>query len=167
MKNKLIPLLAFVLLTTSDQKHRRDKYDDVIGYTLFLKQSLNPGMFTPCDEDGNVLEKPSDEDMERFKGLAFGDFSCDYTRIFEYIEAKERVLFEDWKVSIQDTDNGDVIYDFEFQDIEFSYNKSEDVFMDSHGEWLAFSTIEDLALLADVMGTEVLLTELAMNKIKS
>ena len=39
--------------------------------------------------------------------------------------------------------------------------------MDSHGEWLAFSTIEDLALLADVMGTEVLLTELAMNKIKS
>ena len=160
MKNKLIPLLAFVLLTTSEQKHRRDKYDDVIGYTLFLKQSLNPGMFTPCDEEGNILEFI---EYESFKG------SDDEYNIYceKYFKAESEVLFEDWKISIQDTDNGDVIYDFEYQDIEFSYNKTENVFMDSHGEWLAFSTIEDLALLADVMGTEVLLTELAMNKIKS
>lgn len=160
MKNKLIPLLAFVLLTTSEQKHRRDKYDDVIGYTLFLKQSLNPGMFTPCDEECNILEFI---EYESFKG------SDDEYNIYceKYFKAESEVLFEDWKISIQDTDNGDVIYDFEYQDIEFSYNKTENVFMDSHGEWLAFSTIEDLALLADVMGTEVLLTELAMNKIKS
>ena len=160
MKNKLIPLLAFVLLTTSEQKHRRDKYDDVIGYTLFLKQSLNPGMFTPCDEEGNILEFI---EYESFKG------SDDEYNIYceKYFKAESEVLFEDWKISIQDTDNGDVIYDFEYQDIEFSYNKTENVFMDSHGEWLAFSTIEDLALFADVMGTEVLLTELAMNKIKS
>ena len=165
MKNKLIPLLAFVLLTTSEQKHRRDKYDDVIGYTLFLKQSLNPGMFTPCDEEGNILNHPYPIKQNEPKDYSLRVY--DKSDLNQYNQAKERVLFEDWKVSIQDTDNGDIIYDFEFQDIEFSYNKSEDVFMDSHGECLAFSTIEDLALLADVMGVEVLLTELAMNKIKS
>ncbi|MGV0854793.1 hypothetical protein ACTS9E_04260 [Empedobacter brevis] len=63
-------------------------------YANFLKQPLTLAMFVPCDLDGNVLEEPSKKDMEWFKGLAYGDFSCDYTRIFEFIEAKERVLFE-------------------------------------------------------------------------
>ena len=32
-----------------------------INYANFLKQLLKLEMFVPCDEDGNVLEKPSAE----------------------------------------------------------------------------------------------------------
>ncbi|MEG0695861.1 hypothetical protein [Algoriella sp.] len=165
MKNVLIPLLAFVLASTNDQKHRRDKYDDVVGYSLFIKQGLSPGMFAPCDDEGNILNHPYPIKQNDPKDYSLKVY--DKSELNQYNKSKENVLFDGWKVTIADTENGDVIYDFEYKDIEFSYNKTEDVFMDSHGEWLAFSTIEDLALLADVMSTEVLLTNSAMNLIKS
>ncbi len=165
MKNVLIPLLAFVLASTNDQKHRRDKYDDVVGYSMFLRLPLNPGMFTPCDDEGNILKEPRYSKSLKPKSL-ISKVPANQNDSERYLHYKSQVLFEDWKVTIADTENGDIIYDFEYKDIEFSYNKTEDVFMDPHGEWLAFSTIEDLALLADVMGTEVLLTDTAMNVIK-
>ena len=78
--------------TDSEYRRLRDNFDH------FIDQSLRLGMFVPTDEAGNVLKEPSKKDMERFKGLAYGDFSCDYTRIFEYVEAKERVLFEGFEL---------------------------------------------------------------------
>jgi len=48
-------------------------------YAKFFKKSLEPWMFAPCDENGNVLEQP---------GLM-----PSYERL-QYLGAKERVLFE-------------------------------------------------------------------------
>lgn len=48
-------------------------------YANFLKKPLELGMFVPCDEDGNVLEKPNE-----FASVG----------VFEYQQAKERVLFK-------------------------------------------------------------------------
>ena len=60
--------------------------DRVGNYAKFLKQPLTLGMFIPCDEDGNVLEKPHEE-----WELSYWDFS---TKQGKYLKAKERVLFE-------------------------------------------------------------------------
>ncbi|WP_395762361.1 hypothetical protein ACH34C_07075 [Elizabethkingia anophelis] len=58
MENKLISMTDFVLNSAKDQKHRRDKYDDIYSYADFLKQPLALWMFFPCDENNVPLEEP-------------------------------------------------------------------------------------------------------------
>ncbi|MCP4053731.1 MAG: hypothetical protein GY739_11830, partial [Mesoflavibacter sp.] len=38
--------------------HNTEQLRNIINYANFLKQPLKLGMFIPCDEDGNVLERP-------------------------------------------------------------------------------------------------------------
>ena len=103
---KLISMTDFVLEQEKlNQKNTSRLACLCANYAQFLKQPLTLGMFVPCDLDGNVLEEPSKKDMEWFKGLAYGDFSCDYTRIFEFIEAKERVLFEGFEIKVSNITN--------------------------------------------------------------
>ena len=64
---KLISMTDFVLeqkekLKNSEQGFNIEKYDFIINvcnYAKFLKQPLEQFMFVPCDENGNVLEKPN------------------------------------------------------------------------------------------------------------
>lgn len=97
MENKLIPMTDFVLNSMRDQKHRRDKYDDLCAYAEFLKQHLVLGMFLPCDKNGNILKYHGL--YEHFKNSNFSNTGnwetqkqCEDAK--EYFKAKENVLFE-------------------------------------------------------------------------
>src|SRR5690606_19676303 len=57
-------------------------------YAQFLKQPLRLEMFVPCDEEGNVLEVPTDTTSMRRN-----------QKIEQYNEAKEKVLFEGFKIN--------------------------------------------------------------------
>lgn len=65
--------------------------NEIFNYANFLKQPLKLEMFVPCDEEGNVLEEP-DKEFE----LSYWDCS---TKISKYQQAKEKVLFEGFRVS--------------------------------------------------------------------
>ncbi|ATL45433.1 hypothetical protein CQS02_20075 [Elizabethkingia miricola] len=96
MENKLISMTDFVLNSAKDQKHRRDKYDDIYSYADFLKQPLALWMFVPVDENNLPLEEPiysitnygaSPEAFKRFE---------EDRKKFE--QAKSRVIFEGFKL---------------------------------------------------------------------
>lgn len=77
----------------------------IYNYATFLRQPLKLEMFVPCDEDGNVLEKPQ---MRPVRNL-FDEEDMDYDaqELYDYIKAKEKVLFElkidnDYKFDISD-----------------------------------------------------------------
>ena len=67
--------------------------DRIIDYTDLITQPLTKGMFVPCDEEGNVLDKPSIQVMNNFKSGG-GFFLRD--RINQFLQAKDRVIFEGW-----------------------------------------------------------------------
>ena len=83
-------MVEFIL----SQKEKKESEMDVLewynyvrimnGYANFLNQPLALGMFVPCDEEGNMLEKP--------------ECTCDVNKktckLNEYQEAKEKVLFK-------------------------------------------------------------------------
>ena len=58
----------------------------------FLEQPLKLEMFVPCDENGNVLEEP----QMRPERNSFDEEDMDYDaqELYDYIKAKEKVLFE-------------------------------------------------------------------------
>jgi len=71
---------------------------DVVKYTDFITQPLTKGMFVPCDEDGNVLEKPlkcyctGDIGMDCQTECGM-DCEFDYKTNIKYQQANERVIF--------------------------------------------------------------------------
>ena len=64
----------------------------IYNYATFLRQPLKLEMFVPCDEDGNVLEEPQ---LRPVRNL-FDEEDMDYDaqELYDYIKAKEKVLFE-------------------------------------------------------------------------
>ena len=92
----LIPMTDFVNNVGNMENYpsHENALSWIYNYATFLKLPLKLEMFVPCDEGGNVFEKPSDEELEKFKGLEYGSFDCNYTYIFDYNLAKEKVLFE-------------------------------------------------------------------------
>ncbi|AZI32781.1 hypothetical protein [Kaistella carnis] len=61
-------------------------------YKDFLKQPLKLEMFVPCNENGNVLEEPQMR-PER-NSFCEEDMDYDARELYDYIKAKEKVLFE-------------------------------------------------------------------------
>ena len=100
--------------------------DKVNNYANFLKQPLTLSMFVPCDDDGNVLSNPKDSTLQYQK------------KIDEYQQAKERVIFEGYKV-------------IKFEDYYIIY--------DSHGRetWLSWSKSKTIESLINEI-TEVTIT---------
>jgi hypothetical protein len=75
-------------------------YSNIVRHANFLKQPLTLSMFVPCDDDGNVLEKPNHLDYKaknNFNELVFisqpkqNQYHSDYDK---YQKAKELCLFE-------------------------------------------------------------------------
>lgn len=65
-------------------------------YANFLKQPLTLGMFVPCDQNGNVLKEPMENDFYYSDGvLNHVDYSAEFE---QYQKAKEKVLFKDCTV---------------------------------------------------------------------
>ena len=94
---KLISNTSFGKLCKSKENEfsRRIDYLDWFervrtNFDKFLKQNLNLGMLIPCDEDGNVLEKPENY-IEGYDEV-YND------EIYNYLRAKEKVLFEGFEV---------------------------------------------------------------------
>lgn len=63
--NELISMTDFLieqrkeLLRKIDYKEKLELYTNIVyAYANFLKQKLELWMFVPCDENGEVLEKP-------------------------------------------------------------------------------------------------------------
>ena len=94
---KLISMTDFVLERNQPMQNglvRRvnSEYHKIIHYANFLKQPLTLGMFVPCDKDMNFFEEPkfphlgSENQDEYIKNYQ--------TKIKEYQEAKEHVLFD-------------------------------------------------------------------------
>lgn len=147
MSDKCEKITHLISLQHFIQRHINDfgYFELKARYEALLNKVVEKGMFVACDLEGNILKEPSKKDMEWFKGLAFGDFSCDYTRIFEYVEAKERILFEGWT------------YDYEDEYLVFKICESE--------EWLLdFEEIKDLTL-RDLVFEELKLSQAALNEI--
>ena len=73
-------------VSDSDYRRLRDNYD------ALLKQPLQLCFFVPCDENGNVLEEP----QMRPERNSFDEEDMDYDaqELYDYIKAKEKVLFE-------------------------------------------------------------------------
>lgn len=95
----LIPMADFVL-EQDEKESLGGTYDRIVRYAKFLKRPLKLGMFIPCDEEENILEEPLqyksymnlDEDMDEMLPLEVLH-NCK-----KYQEAKERVLFDGFKL---------------------------------------------------------------------
>ena len=98
---KLISMTDFVLEQSKELSELPNlaqitkAYMNSYHYAQFLKQPLTLSMFVPCDEEGNVLEEPkgwNNEDCNL-------DDCCHVCKCEQYKQAKERVLFEGFKIS--------------------------------------------------------------------
>lgn len=96
MKN-LIPITDFIYQVGNNKNNINYETDlaKIYNYNIFLRQELKLEMFVPCDENGNVLEKPDFTDGS-YDDNGFGD--VDKYRYKEnlkkYEEAKNNCLFE-------------------------------------------------------------------------
>lgn len=96
---KLLPMSDYVLKQEQNQIQTfADKYMICRFYALFLKQPLTLGMFVPCDDKGNVLEKPiiSEHLLDSPSGSPIK--SKNTPEAYYYRKAKERVLFEGFEL---------------------------------------------------------------------
>ncbi|WP_395765199.1 hypothetical protein [Elizabethkingia anophelis] len=130
----------FVLNSAKDQKHRRDKYDDIYSYADFLKQPLALWMVVPCDENNVPLEFIEYE--------AWTGSDEEYNKhTHKYFEAKERVLFEGFEIEM--SKNRVDIYLSNYNHI--SYSRIQNNFS-SPSKLL--TTIEDLVMYSGLTLTE-------------
>lgn len=78
-------LSEFVIRDVGHQNHI-ESFIQCCNYTRFITQPLTKGMFVPCDEEGNVFEKPKHYD-DNDVYVAIG------TSYYNYQQAKDRVIF--------------------------------------------------------------------------
>lgn len=130
----LISMVDFILENAKQPYVEGTKYKDLVNYANFLKQPLNLGMFFPCDEDGDVLEKP--EDYEKRLPNMMTEYNDE---VYRYQQAKEKVLFEGFEFKEYER-----MICFEKKGIEiFIYNKNYQTFSAPRGRII---TIEDLIM---------------------
>ena len=70
-----------------------ESYKIIRSYANFLKQPLKLEMFVPCDEEGDILEVPTNYENRLLNMMTeYND------EVYTYNQAKEKVLFEGFKV---------------------------------------------------------------------
>lgn len=109
---KLIPLADFVEKECSRSLKNNesvfDKLKNIGKYTAFLKQPLELWMFIPLDEDGNVLELPIGTRIylhSKETNLQNPLNENAINLIEKYLKAKEKVLFEGFKIGFDEQQN--------------------------------------------------------------
>ena len=94
----------FVLDQHNNNPHKFGDYTDmsmcILKYAKFLKQPLKLEMFVPCDEEGNVLEKPISSKYFDPTEPVPEEVEQEF---YNYDKAKEKVLFEGFEF---EKDNG-------------------------------------------------------------
>jgi len=88
---KLISMTDFVIKNQKNTQSSAHSFFICVQYANFLKEPLELGMFVPCDRNGNVLEEP-----ERVHFSTNFDYKAELSI---YLEALERCLFDDFKVT--------------------------------------------------------------------
>ena len=138
-KRYLIPLsdrIESINILNEDDDVFRRKVNDTI---RFGKQPVKLGMFIPCDLEGNVLEEPI--------CYGVGDEQYFGSRMDEYQEAQERVLFKGCTFEEEDFVDGFCGY-LEFKGVHILSVMTEDnklVFEIEEDVYI--STLEDLTHL--------------------
>jgi hypothetical protein len=144
---KLISMTDFVLKQNKDISLKHT-FRNCINYAMFLKQPLELWMFVPCDENGNVLDKP---DLSDANGRQY-DTNIDEDKAWEkYSKAKERCLFEGFEIRKMEGWN---ILDFPNN----QYSKNFSVFEDAFKHW----TIEDDLIEFDLQLTQTAIKQLGL-----
>lgn len=95
-----MPMTDFVLEQLIIKQSTSEFKEVVKNYANFLIQPLTLGMFVPVDSLGNVLAKPTHYDewlSEYEKGYVHG---YEQAIMGEYLEAKEKVLFEGFEIKV-------------------------------------------------------------------
>ena len=68
-------------------------YDKIRNYAKLLKKTLKLEMFVPCDNDGNILEEPTNYEKR------LSNMMTEYNdEVYTYNQAKEKVLFEGFEL---------------------------------------------------------------------
>jgi len=117
----------------ANQKSFEDDLVNIYNYAIFLKQPLTLSMFVPTDENGNVLEETEyfklygcclQFDNSKFEGFFddIDDFKQWEYECLKYQQAKERVLFEGFKVVERPFVHGKKHYFITNGNIDVSYN---------------------------------------------
>lgn len=145
----LISTTDFVLNQDTKQTSAR-RLSQIIGYADFLKKPLKLGYFVACDENDVPLDEPSKEDIDWFNNQINGDFSERYSFVFNWIEAKKKILFDLFETSHEDG----IIFQI--------FGKCIIGFFSICNEWILsaeFTTIEDLVefdlILTDTAKKEI------------
>lgn len=98
---KLISMTDFVISQWDKDITREDFAQSMIRYATFLLQPLTLGMFVPCDENNIPLKEPvmfySEENIRRLKGIEIEIANSANNRVKEFQEARDKVLFENFK----------------------------------------------------------------------
>ena len=86
---RLISMTSFVLENAKQPYVEGTKYKDLVNYAKFLKQPLKLEMFVPCDEEGDILEEPTNYEKRLLNMMTeYND------EVYTYYQAKVKVLFE-------------------------------------------------------------------------
>ena len=144
---KLISMQDFVLESISkfNTYESEDNLNSIVKYANFLKQPLTLGMFVPCDEDGNVLEEPSNYQLYEL-GVAPNDEQIKECGAYE--KAKEKILFE----GIEFITNGGVNFltinedTFAFHDFNIKFKNLTVEFLVQYNLQLTESAIKQIGL---------------------
>ena len=86
----------FVLHFDTCKVFPKEMYFKIKKYANFLKQPLQLGFFVPTDLENNILPEP----QMRPERNSFDEEDVDYDaqELYEYIEAKKRVLFKGFEL---------------------------------------------------------------------
>ena len=96
--------------------------DRIFNYANFLKKPLKLGYFIPCDEEGDILEEPTNYEKRLLNMMTeYND------EVYTYYQAKAKVLFEGFEY---DKENDWVTYNefARFFVSELQNGKVEDLF---------------------------------------
>ena len=152
---KLISMTSFVLEIEKSSYTQTEKYriiewenkcqafDKIINYAKFVKQPLKLEMFVPCDEEGDILEEPTDYE------LRLPNMMTEYNdEVYRYKQAKEKVLFE----GIEFRTNGGVNFltikedTFAFHDFNIKFKNLTVEFLVQYNLQLTESAIKQIGL---------------------
>ena len=80
--------------------------EKIRNYANFLKQPLKLEMFVPCDEDGDILEVPTN-----YENLLLNMMTEYNDEVYTYKQSKAKVLFEGFEVQYDNSYNTCLIYE--------------------------------------------------------
>lgn len=163
---KLTPMINFVKKQGNigmeiqsighQQSDRARRFYLIQKYADLLLKDISIGMVVPCDEFGNILEEPN-QDNYSFCSVNGENYEYD---LLKYQHQKDRVLFKGFKVcdykhgslySKTITDETGLIHLFWFDKITETWSLS-------HG----LTTIENLAIFNSIELTETALKEIGL-----